>query len=428
MGLIVSSISGCQPLVDDEFFGDPLYAIEGNILLGADANLDAADNLQVGIVWMGDIGWRTPERQIQSRGSFPARYTVELFGPPPDRTIRQFFDIEARFAIGRIVLFADRTGDGIFSLERDLIVGGDPDRVVLYVDDPSGLEALGLVEQAGFQIAQWRRCDDVISEVLTTGLVRGHHSPHRLGEGFDPSAVDVQMIPASSALESDLFCDNRSEDPCASLLALAQQSSPSGDGASDSWVWPIYQARCPVGDSRTREDAAHCLAWAMDQDLDPDLSSDFMAEELGSTYLECTDHRVVADDDLPSQNPNSESPTIPGDGDCLLIFEDICLTEEQLRAYCEEYYETGTVEPEDIDLDPAEIEYYAQYCEDYLDYPADNQPQSNNQSPNNDGQTPDDDDSDDENPDDDDFDDGVPDDDDSTDCDGDENHPDGEDC
>ncbi len=345
---------GCDPLVDEDYMGEVLYELEGNVILGSgDETFQDAD-LRVGVVWMGDVDWRTPERHLISSGGFPARYQIELFAPPPAQTIQPFFGNNTRLAIGRVVLFVDESGDGIFNPISDPVVGGDPSGVVLYVETIDELDEVWLGTTAGFQIARWRECDAVLGEAFTGDTTEKVGVPHRLAIDEAVTEMDVSIHSASEALDANLFCSSRSEAPCATLLGLAQAgdvnlADDDGTPTSSTVLWEIYAARCPVdGDTRTREAAATCLAWVEEFEVDPDALADDLDADKLDTYEWCTTSSEDNRDPEEPENSDSES--------CIQITDEYCFTEAQIEYLCEN---EGAWSSE-----PEYEEHYDEYCTD----------------------------------------------------------------
>jgi hypothetical protein len=248
-----AAVVSCVPLVDGAYIGEPLFEIQGSIYLDSDPMIGQMASLEIGVLWLGDLEWRAPERHVLSRGSFPARYTLEFFVPPPARTLRRDAGGLDQLAIGRIILFADYSGNKVFDVDEDLVVGGVEDVVIVYASAATGLGVMGLEERPGFHIARWESCERI--EQLATD--------HRIARRPGAADVDLRLLPAARVLDSDLYCTSRSADPCATLLAIGQtRASDPPTQTLVALARQIYGHHCPLPEEPTAEQGLRvCLEW-----------------------------------------------------------------------------------------------------------------------------------------------------------------------
>lgn len=156
----VAGLGACgNPLVTGDYRGERLARIEGSVLMdGTSFDWDDSD-LRVALFWANDHGFA--EQDVVVTTAFPARYTLDLYHPPPEH-VR--FDAEwsaSRVAAAIPTLYIDSDGNGAWSEEEE-VVGGSPDIALVWSDpDHKGSEREGFIDvQPGFQ-TMWteRACD-----------------------------------------------------------------------------------------------------------------------------------------------------------------------------------------------------------------------------------------------------------------------------
>jgi hypothetical protein len=79
------------------------------------------------------------EQQAVVAATFPARYSLSLYQPPPPNALVDA-DGGGQYAIGLLLAYVDLDGDRIFSPNADRLVGGAPDRALLFT--PEGAESV----------------------------------------------------------------------------------------------------------------------------------------------------------------------------------------------------------------------------------------------------------------------------------------------
>ena len=135
-------LGGCDPAVNEEYKGEPIITLKGQITNALESNIDELD---VRLSWAkididenGDAsGVSILAEQVDVEGSFPAEYKISVFEPPVESA---FVDLPigeegVRLAMGYIT--ASVRGE---EFKLDEIVGLQDDFVVFYVDDVKVIE------------------------------------------------------------------------------------------------------------------------------------------------------------------------------------------------------------------------------------------------------------------------------------------------
>jgi hypothetical protein len=168
-GFLLVLTTGCGVVRGPDWYGEPLFELAGEVRTDG-TDLDA-DDLQIAMFWTrgradGDVQY------VAAETSFPSRYALQLFTPPPEDAMLPIGGLEAvRGAVGRPLLFVDEDGDGAWSVD-DRIVGGSAEEVVLFVDPSSEVSGDPDAEdfapvQPGFQRrrAPGRPCLEGVAEL-----------------------------------------------------------------------------------------------------------------------------------------------------------------------------------------------------------------------------------------------------------------------
>jgi len=177
--LITTLASGCNvALVDGAYHGEPLIVLSGQVQIvptkidgtggkeggSKDKNPPKQDpqpkvvelpagTLRLAVMW-SDSGvedatastFDAVEQAVVTTSSFPARYTLELYTPPPSELLHDDTDTGS-YALGLVVAYADADDDGAFDPATDSLLGGAPGRAVLYT--PGGITAKWLDGELG---------------------------------------------------------------------------------------------------------------------------------------------------------------------------------------------------------------------------------------------------------------------------------------
>ena len=123
---------GCGPLAGGDYYGEPLFEIEGSVQ--ADFQLDYDGDIGVALLWSNETDLAAQAVLVETR--FPARYKLKIFRPPAQDSALQVIGGQVLEAsVGQILLFEDRNSDGVWNAEDEALVGGAYNSAVLYVPD-----------------------------------------------------------------------------------------------------------------------------------------------------------------------------------------------------------------------------------------------------------------------------------------------------
>ena len=80
---LLSALCGCAAQVDEDYQGEPIAKLQGVVVVGSSA--ESIPEVNAAIVWTtrGENGTRYIGERIPVDGSFPASFSLSLFGPPP---------------------------------------------------------------------------------------------------------------------------------------------------------------------------------------------------------------------------------------------------------------------------------------------------------------------------------------------------------
>ncbi len=124
--------TGCGELAEEDYLGEPLLTLEGDVVLDGLINLDP-DQLKVALFWSGPNGELLAEQAVFTEAEFPAHYRIELFHPPAPEVMLNLGAMDGwRAAVGHPLIYLDADGDGTWSPGLEQLVGGSLDTVVLY--------------------------------------------------------------------------------------------------------------------------------------------------------------------------------------------------------------------------------------------------------------------------------------------------------
>lgn len=136
--------TGCGPLADGKYYGEPLFSIEG--VVQADEELDVAGEVGVALLWSNESVLDAGAQAVLVETRFPARYRLKVFQPPAAETVLATVGgVPVEASVGQILLFGDDDGDGVWNPEQEALVGGAYNAAVLYVpgaDEGEGSAAL----------------------------------------------------------------------------------------------------------------------------------------------------------------------------------------------------------------------------------------------------------------------------------------------
>ncbi len=134
---------GCSPLVGPNYKGVPLATYSGEVHANGNASVGPTD---AAIVWFQDSGRDGHARpiiaeRIAVEATFPARFTLQIFEPPPPNSFLLGAAPGARVAGGYIIAIDANAPDVI---RRQDIKGMTFTHMVLYVADVASLSLIRL--------------------------------------------------------------------------------------------------------------------------------------------------------------------------------------------------------------------------------------------------------------------------------------------
>ena len=295
--------------VDGGYRGEPLFALGGWVQvenLGAFVAGDAVrqGRLRMALLWAAPNGnssrfdvVSSVAEEVDASGVFPARYSLALYTPPAASLVRAAVFGEDPVAIGVLVAFLDRDGDGRWQAGLDPLVGAVLGRAIVWAPRGASGDPFGAPLPPGFSLVTVEddtgRCLEGGRALLTP--VDADADLALTGEGVVEAALDLDCD--GQALEWLAFCPP---------LEVVRDACEPGEGIDpgggvDCGLCVPFLA--PPGD-----DPAACDAW------------------LG----ECLSHAPAPDCELEWRACRGE------DGDPALVCGDpACLCEEVFRACLE---------------------------------------------------------------------------------------------
>lgn len=145
-------------LVGPEYRGEPIYTLEGSVILGEEAAfpiLESQTPKRLALVWSDSENLQAVDLQDQTFGMFPAAFTFSLTQPAPRAFAGPFEDGEA--AAGFVIVYEDANGDRTYQRE-ERVVGLDPESVVLYVFESLTHPTTGERLAPGFHLLMLADC------------------------------------------------------------------------------------------------------------------------------------------------------------------------------------------------------------------------------------------------------------------------------
>ncbi len=245
--LLATVTSACgDPLVSGDYRGEPLAIIEGDVLFVDDvsAELPSAP-LRVAVFWSTGDALQDEslevvdslQEQVVTTGSFPARYSIFLYTPPPVSLLEPLPGSEQLAAVGMVVLYLDIDGNQRWSGQEGVfepLIGGPEEEVILYAPDGLHGEVVEEPLAAGFHAVVPQRDELCIEEE---------------GERFVPlepgqtSQLNLLVGPDIDSLLYDLDCDEVIDEWCATCPSPAQ-----------------LETLCAQSPSYCAEELDHCFA------------------------------------------------------------------------------------------------------------------------------------------------------------------------
>ena len=146
MHLLLLLLACGDALVDRRYKGEPLLKVRGSVISDfTPEELELTDGpLAVALDWAElDESTSAPRVSAVVTTDFPARYTLRLYEPPPDRA---YFDAPwsegARVAVATPILYMDEDRDGTWDAGEEQVVGGAHDIVLLHTRKPLRIDAV----------------------------------------------------------------------------------------------------------------------------------------------------------------------------------------------------------------------------------------------------------------------------------------------
>jgi hypothetical protein len=213
LGLLLAA--GCGPLADAEYRGELLFTLEGTVYAEA-GSLSRDADVRVALFWAHGADARE-EQAVVVQTAFPARYTLELYAwPPPE--VRFAGASGGEYAIGTPLLYQDLDGDQRYDPDRERLVGGSPEIVVVFAEEEAPFEP-------GFQrvLSQASRvmCNSTVAAEslalhpepdVPTDLVIGEAWWESLGDWDCDEGFEEWDAVCPEGGELDRWCVSRSED------------------------------------------------------------------------------------------------------------------------------------------------------------------------------------------------------------------------
>lgn len=177
------TLTACgDPLADGTYPGSPLFQISGTVYADA-SQAPPIEGVQVTLLW-GPNDEGSWQESLGLNTTFPSRFELTLYAPPPTDLMSP---LGAGLGVGSPVLYTDDDHDGVFDRDRDTLVGGSEDKLVLYVGDEAEITDTGSqwAAELGYHMVQ-----------LTEGDCL---STLEAAEETDPQSVDLFLSTQSAS-------------------------------------------------------------------------------------------------------------------------------------------------------------------------------------------------------------------------------------
>lgn len=272
-------LSACgEPLVDGDYHGEALFELEGSVLLQKDywetlENPNGAPfppgELRLAVFWATNINGPSSqsveavdvvEQQAVTTTSFPAKFKMSLFTPPPAELLAEAPEGEGEVALGLVLVYTDKNGDGRWTREEDALVGGAPAQALVYTPGGASSPQLGDLSP-GYQRLRVREDPDLCSEGRLPLEKMPNESMSLLVDPLEPTEFFLDF-------DCDGFGDEWWEEICVpeTFFELCHDTLLSGDapeGLPGPWECSFCLNEPDVQDVLFEQ----CLQWA---DENPD--------------------------------------------------------------------------------------------------------------------------------------------------------------
>lgn len=239
--LALSLMVSCgEPAVDGRWPGEALFTLSGTVRLEPERIATPeppSGTLRVGIFWAATKGATLSleaaiEQEVAATATFPARFEVRIYVPPPPTLLHGSEDGEGRIARALVLAYLDQDADRAWDRDREPLVGGAAGVMLVY--SPEGLSGADFGPlTAGYH-------------AIRMGGGGGCGGPPLLAEDLSEIDLTVTMDFPSSAL-IDLDCDGKPDEwssvcPSPSTIRDACRSGLPGDtmcATCEPYLWPI---------------------------------------------------------------------------------------------------------------------------------------------------------------------------------------------
>ena len=212
--LPLSSACG-DALVDAQWRGEALFTINGFVYLAlSPEEFEATDYLQDGelrtaLFWAPTRGSSyslagAVEQDVSAVGSFPARFALTIYAPPPTELLRPDPETSADFAVGLLVAYRDINGNDQWDRATERFVGGATDRFVLYVPNGIANTAFGRLDAGFHRIKPGAPCDGA-TESARYELDEAANVSLMVGRGF-PADVRLTLACDEASIQWSGAC------------------------------------------------------------------------------------------------------------------------------------------------------------------------------------------------------------------------------
>lgn len=254
LGAVATGLAGCgDAAVDGRWPGEPLYTITGWVELESattsaiDDTQRASGELRVGIFWAPTKGIdfqleTAVEQDVSTAGTFPARFTVTLYEPPPDALLHPVIDGSGELAQALLLAYLDQDGDGAWDRASEPLIGGASQRLLLYTPG-------GIVSDSFGQLGPG------FHRVTPSGDCGGGVARFAVDKTADVELAVSMSFPASAML--DLDCDGKTDE----WTGICPPPSQVRAQCREAFVDPTMCATCEPTLWSVGSDADKCDAW-----------------------------------------------------------------------------------------------------------------------------------------------------------------------
>ncbi|MFO0744504.1 MAG: hypothetical protein U1F43_02380 [Myxococcota bacterium] len=281
---LACGVAACgDAVVDGTWPGEALFQLEGWVELEAGTSTLLGDGhrdqgeLRVGIFWTPTKGTdfqleTAVEQEVSTAGTFPARFTVTLYEPPPDSLLHAVADGSGQVAQALLLAYLDQDGDGQWDRASEILVGGAAQRVILYTPDGIVSDALGTLGPGFHRVVPTGVCDS------------GAGARFAADTEADIDLTVSMAFPVDALL--DVNCDGKKDEWSGVCPPLENVRLRCGDPA----VEPVMCASCTAYLWTPGSDVAACDQW-----FDKCLSVYFAPNECESEWHICRGEPVSVD-------------------------------------------------------------------------------------------------------------------------------------